>query len=311
MCPIRPPASGRAPGPPPTGSAAIPDTRVMVLADGRGLAWMDLGAPDGAPVMAFHGTPGSRLQLALGDAPARAVGVRLLVPDRPGYGLSTYQRRRSLAGWADDVVQLADHVGLERFAVMGVSGGGPHAAACARYLPERVSAAGIVSGVAPLAARASEAGMTPIDVLLARVSRRVPALARPLFAAQAALDRRWPERVLTMMERELGPADAATLRRPEVRAAFLSDMRSASRSTGAAIARDYALFVRDWGFRLDDITVPVHLWHGDADRDVPVVQARRQAEAIPGAVLHVVPGEGHLLLASRLGEILRVLVEPR
>lgn len=293
---------------PPSG---LPDTHVMVLPDGRDLAWMELGVPEGVPVLAFHGTPGSRLQLTSGHQPASAAGVRLVLPDRPGYGLSTYQRGRHLAGWADDVAELSDHLGLSRFAVVGISGGGPHAAACARFLPDRVTSAGIVSGVAPLTEPGSEQGMVPADVLLFRLARRSPALTMPMFGAMAALDRRFPERIVTMMGRRLGPYDDAMLRRPEVRAAFLADMQASSRTTGAAMAQEYALFARDWGFRLEEITVPVHLWHGDADRDVPIAQARRMAEAIPGAVIHDCPGEGHLLAVERLEEILRVVTAAR
>ena len=311
MTSYREPSDGPAPAGPAASPVGLPDTHVMVLPDGRDLAWMELGAPDGVPVIAFHGTPGSRLQLAFGDQPARAAGVRLVVPDRPGYGLSTYQRRRRLAGWADDVAQLADHLHLSRFAVVGTSGGGPHAAACARFLPERVSTAGIVSGVAPLTEPGSEAGMVTADVLLFRLARRSPVLPLPVTATMATIDRRWPERVVGVMRRTLGPADAAMLDRPEVRAAFLADMRGSARTTGTALAQEYALFARDWEFRLEDIRVPVHLWHGDADRDVPIAQARRQAETIPGAVFHECPGEGHLLVAARLEEILRVLTVSR
>ena len=284
-----------------------PDTHVMVLPDERELAWMELGAAEGLPVIAFHGTPGSRLQLGFGDAPARAAGVQFIVPDRPGYGLSAYQPRRRLAGWSDDVASLADHLHLTRFAVVGLSGGGPHAAACARFLPERVVAAAIVSGVAPLTEPGSEAGMVPADVLLVRMARRSPASTLPLFAAMAMFDRRWPERALDLMARQLGPADAAVLAHPQVRAAMVADLRRSAPTTGKALAQDYALWAADWGFRLQDITVPVHLWHGDADRDVPIAHAHRQAETIPGSVLHDCTGESHLLVGTRLEEILRVV----
>ena len=284
-----------------------PDTHVMVLPDERELAWMELGTAQGLPVIAFHGTPGSRLQFGFGDGPARAAGVRFIVPDRPGYGLSAYQPGRRLAGWAGDVAWLADHLRLTRFAVVGLSGGGPHAVACARFLPERVVAAIIVSGVAPLVEPGTEAGMAPADVLLVRMTRRSPASTLPFFVAMAMFDRRWPERALALMARQLGPADAAVLGHPEVRAALLADLSRSSPTTGKALAQDYALWAADWGFRLQDIKVPVHLWHGDADRDVPIAHAHRQAEAIPGAVLHDCPGEGHLLVGTRLDEILSVV----
>jgi pimeloyl-ACP methyl ester carboxylesterase len=191
--------------------------------------------------------------------------------------------------------------------VVGISGGGPHAAACARFLPDRVTAAAIVSGVAPLAEPGSEAGMLSSDMRFTRLARRSPALTRPLFAAMATANRRWPERTLDMVARELGPVDAAVLQRPEVHAHFLADLRASARTTGAALTDEFALFTRDWGFRLEDITVPVHLWHGDADRDVPFEHALRQAGAIPGAVLHECPGEGHLLAVDHMEEILRLV----
>jgi pimeloyl-ACP methyl ester carboxylesterase len=231
-----------------------------------------------------------------------------VVPDRPGYGLSTYLPSRTLIGWVSDVTQLLDDLGLERFAVLGVSGGGPYALACARALPQRVTAVGVVSGVAPLAAPGSEAGMLPSDRVLVRLARCSPALIRPICSATAALARRWPERVLDRLADELAGADATLLRRPDIRAAFVADLVAPVATTGAATAQDYGLLAHDWGFDLKDIDVPVHIWHGGVDREVPLAQAREQARVIPNAVLHECPDEGHLLVASRLEEILRVLV---
>src|SRR5690242_10978716 len=123
------------------------DSHVTVLPDGRDLGWMELGTSSGSPVFAFHGTPGSRLQFEIDDAPIRAAGLRLICPDRPGYGLSTFQPGRRLTDWPADVAYLADHLDIDRFAVLGTSGGGPHAAVCAALLGNRVTAAAIVSGV--------------------------------------------------------------------------------------------------------------------------------------------------------------------
>lgn len=283
------------------------DTHVMRLRDGRDLAWVEVGAREGTPVLAFHGTPGSRLQMSFDDAAPTAAGVRLVVPDRPGYGLSTFHRRRTLADWADDVGQLATHLGLDRFAVVGASGGGPHALVCAALLADRVEAAGVIAGVAPVSERGNETGMMPVNRLVTRAARRAGWSVTPLFSALAGAGRRWPERLVDQMARQLPRADAEVLQRPEVRAAFVDDLARASRTTGSAAAQDFALFTRDWGFRLEDITVPVHLWQGDADRNVPAAHAEQQAAAIPGAVLHRCPGEGHLLGVPRLQEILETV----
>ena len=128
---------------------ATPDHRLK-LRDGRWLGYLDFGDPDGAPVILCHGTPGSRLDFLYDEEMLKDLHIRAIVPDRPGYGLSDFQRHRRLLDWPADVEQLADHLGLERFAVLGVSGGGPHAAACAYAIPHRLTRVGLVSSAAPL-----------------------------------------------------------------------------------------------------------------------------------------------------------------
>jgi pimeloyl-ACP methyl ester carboxylesterase len=280
------------------------DASLMQLADGRDLAWAEMGDPVGYPVFAFHGTPGSRHGFLIGSAPAKAAGARVIAPDRPGYGLSTRQRRRTLEGWANDVAQLADHFGVEHFAVLGVSGGGPHAAACARFLPDRVDAAALVSGVAPIAEPGSEAGMMLVNRFLAWAARTAPAANAPLLELISLFGRHAPELRFWTQLKLMPAADAGVLSRPEVRSSFVASLAHASPTTGRAAAQEMELFARDWGFRLEDITVPVQVWQGDADRNVPVAHADRQAAAIPRAVLHVVPGEGHAMFVDHFQEIL-------
>ena len=280
----------------------------MVLPDGRDLGWLEFGQPGGQPVFAFHGTTGSRWHFSIFDGPVAAAGVRLIAPDRPGYGLSTFHRGRRLRDWVDDVSFLADHLGLEDFSVMGVSGGGPHVAVCACFLPARVRAAAIVSGVAPLADPGSEEGMMPSNQRITALARRAPFALRPVFAGMTAVGKRWPERAVQVMMRELPPADVLVVKRPAVREALLMDLRHASSTTGQAGAQDFRIFSRDWGFRLEDITVPVHVWQGDVDRNVPVAHGRLLADRIPGAVLHEISGEGHLLFVDHMPDILTEMV---
>jgi pimeloyl-ACP methyl ester carboxylesterase len=285
----------------------LPDSHVMVLPDGRDLGWLELGPQHGEPVFAFHGTTGSRWHFTVDDGPVAAAGVRLIAPDRPGYGLSSFHRGRQLRDWVDDVTALADHLEVAHFSVIGVSGGGPHAAVCARYLPTRIGAAAIVSGVAPLADRGSEEGMMPMNQRITALARRAPLTLVPLFGGMTAVGKRWPERAIQGMTKQLPPPDAAVLMRPAVRDAFFRDVRHASATTGRAGAQDFQLFVQDWGFRLEDITVPVHVWQGDVDRNVPLAHGRRQADDIPGAVLHEIAGEGHMLFVDHMEEILTSL----
>ncbi len=279
------------------------DSCVTVLPDGRDLGWLELGDPAGMPVFAFHGTPGSRLQLAIDDAPVRAAGLRLICPDRPGYGLSTFQPGRRLIDWPADVASLAVHLGIERFAVMGISGGGPHAAVCAALLGDRVDSAAIVSGVGPLADPRAVEGMMRTNQFFTALARRRSRVLHVAFALQVAALRRWPSRALDLMVKQLPPADVAVLSRPEVRELFRHDAVRSSRTAGAAAVQDFELFASDWGFALNAIDVPVHIWQGDADRNVPPHHARLLQEAIPGSVLHEFAGEGHLLAFDHFEDI--------
>ena len=279
----------------------------MELPDGRELAWLELGVPNGPAVFGLHGTPGSRRQIVVDEAPVLAAGIRLICVDRPGYGLSTYKPRRTLREFPSDIAALADHLGIDRFSVIGISGGGPHAAVCAALLPDRVHAVALASGVGPLAEPGAEEGMLGFNRVMTRLARTVPWVGLPFFALSTVVTRRWPERAMRTFRRQLPDVDARVLARPEVSAAFVDDLRYASRTTARAAIQDFALFARGWGFRLQDIRVPVHLWQGDCDRNVPPAHARLQAALIPGAVLHECPGEGHLLVVDHVEEILRLI----
>lgn len=283
------------------------DSHVMTLSDGRELGWLEFGEPDGWPIFGFHGTPGSRLQMGIDEAAVHRAGVRLIAPDRPGYGLSTFQANRRLVDWPTDVVQLADHLGVDRFSVMGVSGGGPHAMVCAAALAERVTTAGIVSGAGPLSDPRIADGMPRSTKLITTLSRKRSRVFRAFTVVQVELVRRWPARALDLMVKQLPPCDADVLGRPDLRALFERDVAHASRTTGRAHSQDFELFASDWAFDLDTITVPVFIWHGEADRNVPLTHAQVMHAAIPNSVLHTFPGEGHFLVADRLEEILLVL----
>ena len=279
----------------------------MELPDGRELARVELGDPAGRPIIGFHGTPGSRHQLVLDETPVRSAGVRLISVDRPGYGHSSLNPGRRLVDWPQDVARLADHLDLDRFGVVGYSGGGPHALACAAVLPDRVAAAGVISGVGPLSARGAEEGMMPLNVLVTRVARRSAKPLQVMFEVFAFVQRRWPERIIEGMRRQMPPADAEIVGRPEVREWVIREMRRSPITSGEAAAQDFELFSRWWGFRLEDIKVPVHFWQGDADRNVPPRHARSMATEVPGAVLHEIAGAGHFMVVDHIIDILGTL----
>jgi pimeloyl-ACP methyl ester carboxylesterase len=141
------------------------------------------------------------------------------------------------------------------------------------------------------------------------VAAHAPAVLTPIFLAQVFVLRHWPEQAMNAAKNRLAEPDVAVLERPDVRAAFVEDAQRASATTAQAAAQDFSLFVRDWGFRLQDIAVPVHVWHGDADKNVPFGQGEFVADRIPGAQFHPCPGEGHLLAVDHLGEILQTVAD--
>ena len=278
---------------------------VLGLDDGRELAFAELGAPDGTPVFGFHGTPGSSRQVEILADAARAEGVRLIAPDRPGYGQSTFDPNRRLVDWPDDVAALAKHLGLAKFGVFGVSGGGPHAAVCARALADRLLGAAIVSGVGPPDTPGLYDGMMAMNRANFWLAGASPLLVRPLMSLMVFAGRHFSERAQESMMRSLPEADRKILARPEVTKAFRDDLRAMSRTAARAAAQDFHLFSRPWRFRLEDVAVPVHVWHGDLDVNVPVTHGKAQAARIPKATLHLCPGEGHMLFMDHAAEILR------
>lgn len=275
---------------------------MLDLGDGRRLAYDLLGDPGGPAVMMFHGTPGSRLHLGAGDEPARRLGVRLVVPDRPGCGQSTDHPGRTLMSWAADVAALADDLGLGGFVVVGVSGGGPFALAAGHSLPDRVRAVVTVGSPAP-----PDPSLPPPRVL-SRLARRAEWAARLAFALLLYPGRRKPARAVDRLAGAMAPSDRELLTGDTaVRAAFVDDLAHQAPTTARSAARDFALFVRPWDFRLEDLRVPVHVWHGSEDRNVPVAHAAVIAGRCPLGVPHEVAGGGHLLLVTHSNEIFGAL----
>lgn len=285
------------------------EVQVLRLDDGRELAFAEYGDPGGAAVFAFHGTPGSHRQLEPVDTAARAAGARVVAPDRPGYGHSTFAPDRALTDWPGDVLTIADHLGVERFAVIGISGGGPHAAVCAHALGDRVTRCVLASGVGPIAEPADCVGMMATSRMLSALARRSVSLARVPFGAMALAGRHLSEeRLLDLMAGQLPESDAEVMRRPEVRDAMFGDMTVKHPTMTRAAAQDFALFARPWGFELGAITVPVDVWHGDLDVNVPLAHGHRYVAEIPDATLHQLDGQGHLLVVDAAEEILRVAI---
>lgn len=275
------------------------------LRDGRMLGYAEYGAPEGTPVFFFHGFPGSRLDYHLVDGGDAAVetNARIIAADRPGYGLSGFQRGRTMLDWSEDVSELADALGIDRFAVLGISGGGPYAAACAFKIPERLTATGIVCGMGPSDAPGMKDGAS-------WTIPGKPFLVRMLILMLTSMGvRKDPDQFLSRSMDTFSEPDRLLFDQPELAKAFIGGLQEAFRSGIGGANRDAALYAPPWRFSLEDISAQVHLWHGEQDNNVPVSVGRYVADTIPNCNAQFYREEGHLTLPyKRMRQVLSALV---
>jgi pimeloyl-ACP methyl ester carboxylesterase len=277
----------------PTDRHDLPANRTITLADGRTLGFVEVGDPEGHPVVSNHGGLSSRLDVVPCDAAARAHGLRVISPDRPGIGLSDPRPGRTLAGWADDVGQLADQLGIDRFATMGWSFGGGFAQGVARHLADRLSALVLVASVVPVDWEGMRATIDRMDrVFMGLSEHALGRLAeRSIFHVMAVEAHRRPE-AFARQSGDRGPSAEA-----------LSAAIAEGLSDTDGVVEDYRTFDRPWGFDPAEITVPTQIWQGDADELVPPDWGHRLQAAIAGSTLTVVPGATHFLWYDHWDEI--------
>ena len=274
------------------------------LQDGRRLGYADLGDAGGTPVFYFHGFPSSRLEACMVEEHARRLGVRLLAVDRPGYGLSDDLPGRTIPDWPDDVVALADALGLERFAVVGSSGGGPYAIACAARIPQRLTVAGVVCGLGPPDTFRGATEMMRINRLGLWLSRSVPWLSRPVFVVLGPLMRRHASLLVRHMARALSEPDRKALVQAQIGDRLARAMVEAFRHGTRGVARDGVLYGRPWGVSIEEIEMEVRIFHGERDRIVPASMARGLERRLPRARATYFPDEGHFsIIAHRVPEM--------
>lgn len=276
------------------------------LVDGRQLGYAEYGDPAGKPLFFFHGGGASRLLGELCHEVATRQGVRVIAPDRPGMGLSDPQPGRRLLDWPVDVIQLADSLGIQRFAAMGFSAGAPHVLACAKAIPGRLTAAILVGCPVP---GAPTSGMP----LMLRFMLLAPGLGARGFASSMSEMVRDPVSSARKSAGWLCEADRRLWADPDFARVFYEAIREGIRNGPGGVAADVALVFRRWGFNLREVRTRVHLWHGDEDRMAPVAFGHYAASLLPDCVANFCPGEGHpSTLVHRMNEILAVAarVEP-
>jgi pimeloyl-ACP methyl ester carboxylesterase len=272
------------------------------------LGYHACGDPQGQTILYFHGFPGSRLEVKLVEPVAGRMGIRIIGMDRPGYGLSDYQSGRQLVDWPRDVIQFADGLGIERFAVVGASGGGPYAAACAAMISHRLTGVGILCGLGPMDAPNALAGMQGMNRMGLALARRSPWLAGAIFSLSCLGFRHLPGRVVGLIASRVGEPDSTTLRQTELGPILMDSFREAVRNGPSGPLRDLLLYTRPWGFDLRAIPRKVLLWQGLQDRLVPPSMGHFLKKEIPDCEARFYPDEGHFsLIFNRREDILAAL----
>jgi pimeloyl-ACP methyl ester carboxylesterase len=257
--------------------------------------------------MCFHGVPACGAGFAFADQPARERKLRLIAPDRPGVGLSTPLEGWTVGFYPAIVTELADALGLGRFAVWGYSGGGPFAVACAAASPERVTRIAVCSGMGQVGAWAQDADFEKTDRQMLAMARNRPRLARAMMAVSARLARMSPRSAGNSFARQLSRSDRAVLDQlgtPQEAMALFTDafLRGAR-----GVVDDYRAVGQPWSVDLGAITAPMKVFHGDADPMVPARHAQELTKRVPHAELVIWPGEGHLAMVTHVSEILEWL----
>ncbi len=283
---------------------SLEQDKIAHLANGRAIGYAEYGDPNGVPVFYFHGTPGSRLDAANFDEQAGTHGYRLIGIDRPGMGLSTFDKKRSLLSWANDVAAFADCLHIDKFSIIGHSGGGPYVAACAYAIPERLNGAAIVSAVGPFENPKAQIGLATQYKVMNAIIKIIPFGAHFLmWITQKMLNK--PDEMQKQMIKQFSEPDQVVFRDPEAAKSYANSMREAFRHGVAGTAYEMRLFLKPWNFNLTDIKIPVTIWYGALDKQAPRSHADIYADLIPNSRLNVLENEGHLsLIKNHFAEIL-------
>ena len=292
-----------------------PESRSLSLKEGGSLAYAEYGDVSGMPMFFFHGWPSSKMMAQLTDTAARELRIRIISPDRPGICESAFQADRKLLDWPRVLEQLANHLRLVRFHILAISGGAPYAYVGALRLPERVRAIAIVSGAPPIVDLSDDRGLLRLYRWMLALHRSHPKILRTLFYLTRPIASLRPPirfRPLLLKILQLQPCDAAALRDSAAFEACFESQRRAWRASAKGVMADAEIHARPWGFRLEDVDLPVRLWHGSGDRAFSVQVAKQVANRLPNCKARFVPNEGHYSLPIRhVREILTDLISVR
>ncbi len=276
------------------------------LPNGRFLSYTTYGAENGVPILYNHGWPSSRFEAMIWDEFGKKCNGRIIAIDRPGMGGSTFDPNRTLLDWPNDIAHFADEMGFEKFHMIGVSGGGPFTAVCAYKIPERLHGATIIAGLAPMTEPEWKEGMRMANRIMLPLGGSMPWLLNLIMKLmqRASQNPSTMERMLN----DLPDVDKAVFETHDINNLLRSTQEGFRQGT-QGVTKDGQIYAKPWGFELDEIRMPVSVWQGGMDVNVPPSNGRLQARKMPNATLHFLENEGHISIIANHGEaILRDLL---
>lgn len=274
------------------------ETKLHTLSDGRILAYCEYGDPQGRVLFYAHGSPGSRFEGAMFAQKAAEYGFRFIATDRPGFGQSTFNPERTFLDYPQDISELADALGIDKFGVMGHSGGGAHTAVCGYAIPERLLFNLPLAGYTNFAELPGAGDMlhTKADQLSVGLSQKHPHLFRFFFDMMAFSAKRMPNTYFKEVAKAGNETDRKIAADPEFKAHLIADQQEAMQQGGKGPTWDAKIHYLDWGFRLQEIQAKVIVFHGTEDYFSPFQFGQHLAENIPNCELHVLQGQGHFFV---------------
>ena len=286
--------------------------QTIKLKGGRTLGFAEVGDPEGKPLFHFHGYPGSRLEITLIEELLKNKSIRLIGIDRPGMGLSDFKENRKLLDWPDDVVELANHLGYDKFAIEGISGGGPYALACAYKIPDRLTTCGIIAGLEPV--ELGLEGMNRSNRMLFFFIKRMPFLVKIIMKRQVKKATNIDDfkKMLKKGIKDLPEPDKKIIEDPKRLDLFAIEMAEAFKQGSKGLVLEAKLYAKNWGFQLDQIdpNLKVYIWHGELDDSVPINMSREASKLIPNCETKFYPNEGHYSIAfNHMNEIFESLIK--
>lgn len=270
--------------------------------DGRDLAWLEAGDPDGPLLIHNHGGPSCRWEARLFAEAAAGLGLRFVCVDRPGIGRSSPQKNRTFPGWAADLTALADSLGQREFGVSGWSEGGPWALAAAAYIPpDRLRHVSTLAGgsYGALGANWAAGHLSKVDALGGFLALHFEPGFRCLYAALGITASHFRESYYKQLFQAVNDDDQRILRLPGIEDVFCEMSAECFAHGSDGLVRDSEALYGTWPFDVGAISRPVHFWQGTEDRLVPPVINKTVADRMPGAVWHEVEGAGHFVPLAR------------